>query len=113
MIHKLKNSQGSNFPAVPLTEEYVKAYLSGGNLPYYDERYIRFSEPVTGAFAVLVSLGISLADIQLIWDFQTASEDSILSKMKNLKSITIEKTRYFIVCLFILYVFKFLTSLSY
>ena len=90
VIHSLKKSSGGLFPASTLAKKYITTYLNGGSIPD-DTRYLRFSQPQYGAFAVLQNLGVPIEKIQLIWDFHTVSEEYSLRKIRYYKDRAIRR----------------------
>ena len=80
--------------ATTLTEKYITAYLNNATSDLgSDTRFSRFSRPSIGAFSVLQSLGVDLATVQLVWDFHTASETSLLGSMYAVYNSTIIRTQ--------------------
>ena len=74
---------GNFLPPSPLLAQYVAAYLAGSEFDSDGSevdaaRYRRFQSLV---FPALARLNVSLSDAQLIWDFHTASQASLLQSL--------------------------------
>ena len=82
IVQGLTDRVGAALQGSQLTRTYVDTYLSDGaaadDLAQSDSRFARFRSTV---FPKLVSLGVNLSSIQLLWDFHTASMVSTLSPL--------------------------------
>jgi hypothetical protein len=90
VIQGLVDSRGKLLAPTKLTERYIEGYTYGGEvdseLGLSDDRYRRFK---TEVFPMLVSLGVNLSMVQLVWDLHTASMASTLTPLTQIG----EKTR--------------------
>lgn len=90
VVQSLTDADERPLPAAPLTRKYIDSFLLGGEesdaLEESDARYARFRADV---FPMLLSLGVNLSAVQLVWDLHTASMESTLSTVTGMG----EKTR--------------------
>lgn len=92
VIKGLTDSTGRLLRPSHLVSSYILAYQSASppSSVANDPRYIRLL-PV---FEQLENAGVDLGTIQLIWDFHTASQTSILGKITGLYDATIARTEF-------------------
>jgi hypothetical protein len=95
LVKGLKNQKQNQFlKSSDLTQDYLTAYLTSSTVipPHLsnDKRYIRFQ---TIYFPLMEQLGINLTDtsdpIQIIWDFHTATHQSLT----NIMNLSYNKTK--------------------
>jgi hypothetical protein len=97
VVQGMRNSEGTLLPPTSLTSRYIKAYKSGD--PYSfdsdlvgDARFERFRAEI---FPLLEGQGVNLAaDVQLLWDFHTASQNSLDGTLVDVRSAALQ--RYFL-----------------
>ena len=91
VVKGLTGSGGRTLAATARTAEYVTAYLGGSmSTVAGDARYNRFAAS-GGAFPLLESLGVNLDDVQLLWDFRTASTNTSQTDLQNMKRLVEER----------------------
>ena len=99
VVKGLRDTSGVLLSATALTKDYVAAY--GGDSAALvrvkaeedgGERYARFASP-GGAFASLQSLGVNLANIQLLWDFRTTSTQSVQLQVTSVRDLALQRVQ--------------------
>ena len=89
VIANLVDKNNAYLDATSITQAYLTAYKAGLNNLGSDNRY----ERLVPAFDVLQAHNINIDNIQLIWDFDTASITSLITAtMLELPDFTINKT---------------------
>mmetsp|Transcript_25216 Transcript_25216/g.37160 ORF Transcript_25216/g.37160 Transcript_25216/m.37160 type:complete len:618 (-) Transcript_25216:1416-3269(-) len=87
VVQNLTDSNGIRLIPSALMQSYVASYLSG-SLPTElssDERFRRCRDYY---FPLLESMGVRVIDLQLIWDFHTASQESLLQDLEPVAELT-------------------------
>lgn len=85
VVQSLTNARGEPLKPSSLMQSYINAYMSNSTSFDDDNRYLRFRDIY---FPQLESRGVSISGIQLMWDFHTASQESLLNLVTSVNAST-------------------------
>ena len=93
VIKGLRDSTGVLLPAATLYQAYLQAYRQNLTTPtsapfQADREAKRYTLYMSDVFPTLEGMGVNLSEVQLLWDFHTASEASLFQNLAPLYNLT-------------------------